>query len=105
MYLIAFMFRPGEYDDEFHRLDDEIQAAAEDADGYVGQETWVSEDGATRNAVYYWNTMTAVRAFADVAAHRTAKSQYRRWYDGYQIVVAEITETYGDGRLPHLTRR
>lgn len=105
MYQVAFMFRPGEYDDEFHRLNDEIQAAAEAADGYLGQETWVSPDGATRNAVYYWNDLPGLREFADVAAHRTAKAQYRRWYDGYQIVIAEVVETYGDGRLPHITRR
>ena len=32
-----------------------------------------------------------------------AKEQYQRWYDGYQIVVSEVTRSYGDGRLPHLT--
>jgi heme-degrading monooxygenase HmoA len=105
MYLIAFMFRPAQYDDEFHRLNDEIQAAAEDSDGYVGQETWVSPDGTTRNAVYYWNDMASLREFGDFAAHRVAKARYREWYDGYQIVIAEITEVYGDGRLPHVTRR
>lgn len=105
MYMIAFMFQPGEYDDDFHSLDDEIQAAALDADGYVGQEMWVSPDAATHNAVYYWNTMAELRKFADVAVHRTAKAQYRRWYHGYHVVVAEITETYGDGGLPHITRR
>jgi len=24
----------------------------------------------------------------------------QRWYDGYRIVVSEITATYGDDRLP-----
>lgn len=103
MFMVSFMFRPGEYDDDFHRLNDEIQGAALDADGYVGQESWVSPDGTTRNAVYYWNTMAGLREFADVASHRAAKAQYRRWYDGYHIVIAEITETYGDGRLPRVT--
>ncbi|MFN8126388.1 MAG: hypothetical protein U0R64_07770 [Candidatus Nanopelagicales bacterium] len=105
MFQISFMFEPGDYDDEFHRLDAEIQAAALDNDGYVGQEMWVSEDGVTRNAVYFWNSLAALREFADVAAHRAAKAQYDRWYRGYHIVVAEIVETYGDGRLPHVTRR
>ncbi len=105
MYMISFMFQPGEYDDDFHRLDAEIQAAAYDSDDYVGQESWVSEDGGTRNAVYYWKTLAGLRAFADVASHRSAKAQYQRWYHGYHIVVAEITETYGDGRMSHVTRR
>jgi heme-degrading monooxygenase HmoA len=105
MFMIAFMFRPGQYDDDFHRLNDEIQAAAYDSDGYVGQETWVSEDGRTRNAVYYWNDMASLREFGDVAAHRVAKNRYQEWYEGYQIVIAEINETYGDGGVPHVTRR
>ena len=25
------------------------------------------------------------------------------WYDGYQLVAAEVRGAYGDGRLPHLT--
>ncbi len=104
MFMVSFMFRPGEYDADFHRLNDEIQAAAYDADGYVGQESWVSPDGTVRNAVYYWNSMEGLREFADLATHRTAKAQYRRWYLGYHIVVAQVTETYGDGRLPHVTR-
>ncbi len=105
MFQISFLFRPGEYDDDFYRLDAEIQAAALEHDDYIGQESWVSPDGTTRNAVYYWRTLTGLREFADVASHRAAKDQYRRWYDGYHIVVAEIRETYGDGRLPHVTRR
>lgn len=28
-----------------------------------------------------------------------AKGQVKRRYDGYRIVVSEITTTYGDGRL------
>jgi hypothetical protein len=105
VYMISFMFQPGEYDDEFHRLNDEIQAAAYEADGYVGQETWVSPDGATRNAVYYWNDLAGMREFGDLAVHRAAKAEYRRWYTGFQIILSEIIESHGDGRLPHVTRR
>ena len=31
--------------------------------------------------------------------HREAKDLVQRWYDGYRIVISEITATYGDGRL------
>ena len=35
----------------------------------------------------------------DLPEHREAKGQVRRWYDGYRIVVSEVTAIYGDGRL------
>ena len=35
--------------------------------------------------------------------HKEAKASYDRWYDGYQVVVAEIRTAYGDGRLDHIT--
>jgi hypothetical protein len=24
----------------------------------------------------------------------------KRWYDGYRIIVSDVSATYGDGRLP-----
>lgn len=35
--------------------------------------------------------------------HTEAKASYDRWYDGYQVVVAEVRSVYGDGRLEHVT--
>jgi antibiotic biosynthesis monooxygenase (ABM) superfamily enzyme len=40
MYLVTFRLDPGEYDEEFHELNDKIQAAAEDTDGFLGKRTW-----------------------------------------------------------------
>ncbi|MCU0483770.1 MAG: DUF4188 domain-containing protein, partial [Chloroflexi bacterium] len=74
MFSISFIFRPGTYDDDFHRLDDAIAAVAKQTDGYLGSETWVSRDGKTINAVYYWADLAHLRDFAQAVEHREAKA-------------------------------
>ncbi|MCU0484007.1 MAG: hypothetical protein MUC54_07045, partial [Chloroflexi bacterium] len=44
-----------------------------------------------------------LRDFAQAVEHREAKADYARWYDAYQVIVAEIRSVYGDGRLGHIT--
>ena len=103
MFSISFIFKPGTYDDEFRRLDAATQAVAESTEGYLGSETWWSDDRTMCNAIYYWADLAHLSDFAQATTHRAAKSAYDRWYDGYQVVVAEVRGAYGDGRLPHLT--
>lgn len=40
MYTSTFIFRAGQYDDEFHRLDRQIADMARAIPGYAGEETW-----------------------------------------------------------------
>ena len=103
VFSISFIFRPGIYDDDFHRLDKAVADLAKGTEGFLGSETWVSRDGKTRNAVYYWSDLERLRDFAQAVEHREAKTNYSRWYDAYQVVVAEIRSVYGDGRLEHIT--
>jgi heme-degrading monooxygenase HmoA len=103
VFSISFIFRPGIYDDEFHRLDAATQAVADVTEGFLGSEAWWSDDRSVCNAVYYWDDLAHLSDFAQAVPHRAAKAEYDRWYDGYQVVVAEVRGTYGDGRLPHLT--
>lgn len=103
MFSISFIFRPGTYDEEFHRLDAATQAVAESTEGYLGSETWWSEDRKLCNAVYYWDDLRHLSDFSQALTHRQAKASYDRWYDGYQVVVAEVRGAYGDGRLSHFT--
>lgn len=98
-----FIFKPGEYDDEFHELDGQIDAYARSLPGFKGVEVWRSADGTVVNASYYFDEMSSVKQLSRFPQHRTAKSRYQRWYDGYQIVVSEVARSYGDGRLPHIT--
>jgi heme-degrading monooxygenase HmoA len=103
MFSAAFIFRPGTYDDEFHRLNALIDEAANNTDGYLGAETWHSADGKTLNATYYWSSLEALQAFSRDPNHLEAKKQYSRWYDGYHIVISEVIRSYGDDAIEHIT--
>lgn len=102
--ICQFIFQPGVYDDDFHRLDGQIDAYARSLPGFCATETWQSADGRVVNATYYFDDLASVRQLSQFPQHLEAKGQYQRWYDGYQIVVSEVTATYGDGRLPHVTQ-
>lgn len=101
MYIAAFHWLPGQYDEAFHRLNAAIDAVARANPGFIGAESWQSADGLRRCASYYWRGLDALHAFASDPAHLEAKRQYARWYDGYQIVISEVVRSYGDGRMPH----
>ena len=103
MFSAAFIFRPGTYDDEFHRLNNLIDAAAKSTDGYLGAETWQSADGKTINATYYWESLDALQEFSRNRNHLEAKKQVSRWYDGYHIVISEVLRSYGDNSIEHFT--
>ena len=103
MYSAAFIFRPGTYDDEFHRLNKLIDEAAKATDGFIGTESWRSFDGKTLNATYYWESLEALKEFSGNANHLEAKKQYSRWYDGYHIIVSEVLRSYGDDAIDHFT--
>lgn len=103
MFSISFIFKPGTYDDEFHRLNAATEAIAKSTQGFLGSESWWSKDGSKCNAIYYWADLKHLSDFAQAVTHREAKASYDRWYHGYQVVVAEIRSAYGDGRLEHIT--
>jgi hypothetical protein len=96
---VQFIFKPGTYDDDFHRLDAQIDAYARSLPGYDHVETWHSKEGGLVNAIYYFTDQRSVAQLARFPQHREAKGQVQRWYNGYRIVVTEIKATYGDGRL------
>ena len=103
MYSAAFIFRPGKYDDEFHRLNKLIDEAAQATDGYIGVESWKSPCGTTVNATYYWKSQESLQKFSRHPKHLEAKKQYQRWYDGYHIVISEVIRSYGDDNIDHFT--
>ena len=95
-----FIFRPGTYDDDFHRLDGQIDEFARSLPGFERVEKWQVPEGDIINAMYYFADQKSVAQLARFPRHREAKGQVQRWYDGYRIVVSEVTATYGDDRLP-----
>jgi heme-degrading monooxygenase HmoA len=103
MYCASFIWEPGTYDAEFHRLNDSINKIAQSSEGFLGSESWQSADGLRRCANYYWSDMETLRTFSIHPIHKEAKKQYARWYKGYQIVISEVIRSYGDGNLHHIT--
>lgn len=103
MYCASFIWEPGRYDDEFHRLNAAIEQVARSLPGYLGVEAWQAADGARRCANYYWTDLDTLQAFSVHPTHQEAKRQYSRWYDGYHIVVSQVIRSYGDGGFPHIT--
>lgn len=99
LYTAAFIFEPGEYDDEFHRLDAEIEAFAQSLSGFAKTERWISPDQKVRNSVYYFTELAAIGQLESFAPHKEAKANYKKWYRGYRIEISEVTTTYGDGNL------
>jgi hypothetical protein len=95
-----FIFKPGTYDDDFYRLDSEIDDYARSLPGFDRVEKWLSPAGDVVNAMYYFADRKSVAMLGRLPQHREAKGQVARWYDGYRIVVSDVRATYGDGRLP-----
>lgn len=100
MICAQFIFKPGSYDDDFHRLDAQIDQYARSLPGFERVETWQSPKGDIVNAVYYFTDKESLAQLSRFPQHREAQGQVHRWYDGYRIIVSEITATYGDGQLP-----
>lgn len=103
MFQASFLYRPGTLDSEFHRVSGAVADEAAQMEGFLGEESWTCRDTGLCNAVYYWRDRPSLDAFVRAAAHRAAKRQQARWYDGYHVIISEIVATYGDGRLAHVT--
>ena len=102
IYTASFIWEPGEYDAEFHRLNAIIGEVAQAMPDYLGAESWHAAEGRRGCVVYYWRDLQALQTFARHPAHQQAKREYRRWYRGYHIVIGQVLRAYGDGALPHL---
>ena len=99
MYAATFIFAKGEWDDEFHRLDQSIAAVARGLPGYLGEESWDNAAQGLISNVYYWDSLPALQALMDHPLHREAKRQQARWLRGYQVVVSQVLRMHGDGGL------
>lgn len=100
MYASTFIFRAGQYDEEFHRLDQRIAEIARAIPGYLGEETWENSSAGLIQNVYYWESEEALLKLVQHPTHIEAKTKQARWLDGYRVVIAEIKREYGDNKLP-----
>lgn len=101
MFTSTFTFAAGSYDDEFHALDQRIAQMARAIPGYLGEETWENPATGLISNVYYWNSMEALQQLMSHPDHREAKQAQARWLKGYQVVIAQVMRSYGDGGIPH----
>lgn len=99
MYASTFIFAKGQWDDEFHRLDEQIASAARATPGYLGEEAWENTSTGLISNVYYWESLEALQALMQHPSHLEAKAQQARWLAGYQVVISQVLRTYGDHRL------
>lgn len=99
MYEARFLFRPGDYDEDFHRLNEQVEAAAANNPGFRGSTKWHHPDDALVMVIYRWDSRESLDEFATHPDHLAAKRRYDEWYDGYQVVVSEIRDEYGDDDL------
>eukprot|EP01036_Dinobryon_divergens_P039511 gene39511-52090_t len=102
MYSATFIFAKKQFDDEFHRLDQTIAAAAKSLPGYLGEETWENTGNGLVSNVYYWDSLDSLQALIRHPVHQQAKAAQANWLDGYKVVIAEVLRTYGDSRIDHL---
>jgi heme-degrading monooxygenase HmoA len=101
MFTTTFTFAPGDYDAEFHALDARIAEMARAIPGYLGEETWENAATGLVSNVYYWDSMAALQQLMQHADHREAKQAQARWLKGYQVVIAQVVNSYGDGGIAH----
>jgi len=101
MYTSTFTFAPGAFDDEFHALDEEIARIAKSIPGYLGEESWENPSTGLISNVYYWETLDALQELVKHPVHVTAKERQARWLNGYQVVIAQVIDCYGDGGISH----
>lgn len=76
-----------------------ISASAEANPGFKSQEKWLSPDGKQIRVIYYFDDSASLKAFARGKVHQEAKARYAEWYDGYRVEIAEITASWGEGRI------
>nr|WP_180205568.1 antibiotic biosynthesis monooxygenase [Pseudomonas sp. SbOxS1]NYU05692.1 antibiotic biosynthesis monooxygenase [Pseudomonas sp. SbOxS1] len=99
MYSSTFIFAKKQFDEAFHRLDQEIAAIAKSIPGYLGEEAWENPQTGLFSNVYYWSSLEALQILVDHPRHLEAKAAQENWLAGYQVIISEVIKTYGDSKF------
>jgi len=99
MYSSTFIFATRQFDEEFHRLDQEIAAMAKAIPGYLGEESWENAASGLVSNVYYWESLEALQQLVQHPRHQEAKAAQGKWLAGYQVIISQVLRSYGDGKL------
>lgn len=99
IYSATFVFRIKNYDAEFEQLNELIDQAANTNPGYLGKERWANSDENKRSVVYYWKSRESLREFSKHPIHQKAKQNYKKWYEGYEVLISEVLTFKSDDGL------
>lgn len=105
MYSSTFIYATRQFDEAFHRLDQAIAESAKAIPGYLGEESWENTSTGLVSNVYYWESLEALQMLMQHPRHLEAKAAQSQWLNGYQVVIAQVLRTYGDGGVAHPTVR
>ena len=95
MICCSFIFTPGDYNDEFYKLDNAIGEFARSLEGFSHVENWISMDGKTRNAMYFFKDQESISKLSRFPQHLEAKSRHNEWYKGFRVDVLDLRGSYG----------
>ena len=98
-YSSTFIFAAKQFDDDFHRLDRQIAAAARNLPGYLGEEAWENPATGLVSNVYYWSSLESLQALMSHPSHLEAKAAHANWLAGYRVVIAQVMRAYGGGEI------
>lgn len=70
--------------------------------GYLGEEAWENTSTGWVSNVYYWQTLEALQELIKHPMHKEAKAKQANWLDGYQVIIFEVSKSYGDSKLTML---
>lgn len=101
MYTATFTFAKRQFDAAFDALDQAIAQVAKSIPGYLGEQSWENPASGLICNVYYWDSLSALQQLIEHPAHQEAKHRQGRWLDGYQVTIAQVIRSYGDGRIAH----
>jgi len=99
MYSSTFIFATKQFDEAFHRLDQEIASIAKSIPGYIGEETWENNETGLVSNVYYWESLEALQSLVRHPRHLKAKAVQDNWLNGYQVVISKVVRVYGDSKI------
>lgn len=99
VYTATFVFRIKNSNSEFERLNDLIDQAAKTNSGFLGKERWSNSDENKQSVIYYWKGEESLKKFSKHPIHQKAKQNYTKWYEGYEITIAELRTFKSDQGL------
>ena len=96
VYSATFIFRIKHYDSEFERLNKIIDEVANSDTGFLGKESWSTDEETKKVVVYYWDSLESIKKFSNNPDHQIAKENYKKWYSGYEIIISEVLNFKSD---------